>query len=46
MECRLYRGDVGRTRMRQLKIARVDVCALLLVAVLFAAVIALRHFGL
>ena len=22
MECRLYRGDVGRTRMRQLKIAR------------------------
>ena len=29
MECRLYRGDVGRTRMRQLKIARVDVCALL-----------------
>lgn len=46
MECRLYRGDVGRTRMRQLKIARVDVCALLLVAVLFAAVIALKHFGL
>ena len=46
MECRLYRGDVGRTRMRQLKIARVDICALLLVAVLFAAVIALRHFGL
>ena len=46
MECRLYRGDVGRTRMRQLKIARVDICALLWVAVLFAAVIVLKHFGL
>lgn len=46
MECRLYRGDVGRTRMRQLKIARVDVCALLWVAVLFAVVIILKHFGL
>ena len=46
MECRLYRGDVGRTRMRQLKIQRVDICALLWVAVLFAAVIALKHFGL
>ena len=46
MECRLYRGDVGRTRMRQLKIQRVDICALLWVAVLFAATIALKHFGL
>ena len=46
MECRLYRGDVGRTRMRQLKIARVDICSMLLVAVLFAAVIALRRLGL
>ena len=46
MECRLYRGDVGRTRMRQLKIARVDICSMLFVAVLFAAVIALRRLGL
>lgn len=46
MECRLYRGDVGRTRMRQLKIARVDICSMLLVAVLFAAVIALCRLGL
>lgn len=46
MECRLYRGDVGRTRMRQLKIARVDICALLWVAALFVIVIALKHFGL
>ena len=46
MECRLYRGDVGRTRMRQLKIARVDVCALLWVAALFVVIIALKHFGL
>ena len=46
MECRLYRGDVGRTRMRQLKIARVDICALLWVAALFMVIIALKHFGL
>ena len=46
MECRLYRGDVGRTRMRQLKIARVDICALLWVAALFVVIIALKHFGL
>ena len=46
MECRLYRGDVGRTRMRQLKIARVDICALVIFVLVFAAVIALRQFGL
>ena len=46
MECRLYRGDVGRTRMRQLKIARVDIAALLLTALLFAAVLLLRRVGL
>ena len=46
MECRLYRGDVGRTRMRQLKIQRVDICALLWVAALFVVIIALKHFGL
>ena len=46
MECRLYRGDVGRTRMRQLKIARVDICALLWVAALFVVIIALKRFGL
>ena len=46
MECRLYRGDVGRTRMRQLRIARVDICALAIFVLVFAAVIALRQFGL
>ena len=46
MECRLYRGDVGRTRMKQLRIARVDVCAVLVCATLFAAVIVLRRYGL
>ena len=42
----LYRGDVGRTRMKQLRIARVDVCAVLVCAALFAAVIVLRRYGL
>ena len=46
MECRLYRGDVGRTRMKQLKIARVDLCALGIFVLVFAAVIALGRFGL
>ena len=46
MECRLYRGDVGRTRMRQLRIARVDICALAIFVLVFAAVIVLRQFGL
>ena len=39
MECR-------RTRMRQLKIARVDIAALLLTALLFAAVLLLHRVGL
>ena len=46
MECRLYRGDVGRTRMKQLKIARVDICALGIFVLVFAAVIALGRYGL
>ena len=46
MECRLYRGDVGRTRMKQLKIERLDVCAIVLCTVVIAAVIVLGRFGL
>lgn len=46
MECRLYRGDVGRTRMKQLKIGRVDVCASLICVVVIGAVITLGRFGL
>ena len=46
MECRLYRGDIGRTRMKQLKITRVDICAVLICAALFAAILLLRRYGL
>lgn len=46
MECRLYRGDVGRTRMKQLKIERVDICAILLSIAVFGGAIALGRFGL
>lgn len=45
MECRLYRGDVGRTRMKQMKFARVDVLAGTVSAVLFAAIIVISRFG-
>ena len=47
MECRLYRGDVGRTRMKQLRVGRVDYGAVAFSGALFAAVIVLgRGFGL
>ncbi|MBP3312645.1 MAG: energy-coupling factor transporter transmembrane protein EcfT [Butyricicoccus sp.] len=46
MECRLYRGDEGRTRMKQLKIARVDYGAVAVSAVVFGAVIVLGRFGI
>ena len=46
MECRLYRGDVGRTRMKQLHIERVDICACVIFAVVISAVIALGRYGL
>lgn len=45
MECRLYRGDVGRTRMKQMQFGRVDVGAGLVSAVIFATVIVLGRMG-
>lgn len=39
MECRLYRGDVGRTRLHQLKFGHADaVCAVITVVFLSAAI--------
>ncbi|MGE4549334.1 MAG: energy-coupling factor transporter transmembrane protein EcfT [Intestinibacillus sp.] len=46
MECRLYRGDVGRTRMRQLQVTGVDYGAIALCTAVFGAVIVLGRFGL
>lgn len=46
MECRLYRGDVGRTRMRQLRITGIDYGAIALCTAVFGAVIVLGRFGL
>ncbi len=46
MECRLYRGDVGRTRMRQLRVSGVDYGAIAVCVVVFGAVIVLGRFGL
>lgn len=45
MECRLYRGDVGRTRMKQMKLGAVDALTGTVSVVIFAAVITLGHFG-
>ena len=39
MECRLYRGDIGRTRMRQLKFGKADaICALVSVIIIGGAI--------
>lgn len=47
MECRLYRGDVGRTRMKQLKITGVDYAAIAVSLAVFAAAAILgQGFGL
>ncbi len=46
MESRCYHGGEGRTRIKQLKMHRRDFTALILGAVVLAAVIVLRIFGL
>ena len=46
MECRCYHGDSGRTRMKKLTYAPRDGVALVLGAVVLAAVLVLRQFGL
>lgn len=46
MECRLYRGDVGRTRMKQLKLTALDRNAVLLCVVILGSVITLGWMGL
>lgn len=39
MECRCYHGGKGRTKLKELKIVFADVCALITVAVISAAII-------
>lgn len=46
MECRLYRGDVGRTRMKQLKICSADYISITVSIIVFAGAITLGRFGL
>ena len=42
MECRLYRGDVGRTRMRELKITRSDIRTTAVCLLFFALALAVH----
>ena len=44
MECRLYRGGVGRTRMKILKITALDMFFLLFIILLLAGVFVLNAF--
>ena len=46
MECRCYNGGDGRTRMKQLRYARIDMAALIGGFVILAAIIVLARFGL
>ena len=46
MESRCYHGGEGRTRMKQLKMERRDIIALVLTVLFMAGVIVLRRFGL
>ena len=47
MECRLYRGDVGRTRMKQLKVTPLDCAAIAVSFSIFLTVAVLgQAFGL
>ena len=46
MECRCYNGGVGRTQMKQLRMAGRDAVAFVLGAALFAGVIVLRRLGI
>ncbi len=46
MECRCYHGGEGRTRLKVLRFASIDLIAFFVGGVLLAGVIVLRHFGL
>ena len=46
MECRCYHGGEGRTRLKVLRYAAIDLIAFLVGAALLAGVIVLRRFGL
>ena len=46
MECRCYRGGEGRTRLKELHMHGIDVLALCFFALVLAAAIALRVYGL
>ena len=45
MECRLYHGGEGRTRMRQLKLTGADAAAAMVSLVMFAAAAAVHLLG-
>ena len=46
MECRCYQGGEGRTKMKLLRYTRWDFRAFFIAALLIAAIVTLRYFGL
>lgn len=45
MECRLYRGDIGRTRMKRLTVTTLDYRAIAISGALIVTIIVLGRFG-
>lgn len=45
MECRLYHGGAGRTRLKKLKFGKSDIAAFIIAAAFFTGVIMLKRFG-
>ena len=45
MECRLYHGGEGRTRLKQLHICWIDYLAIFISALIFGTVIVLGRLG-
>lgn len=44
MECRCYRGGDGRTKMKRMKLARLDYLSVLVVILFYAGVLVLNYF--
>lgn len=44
MECRCYRGGEGRTRMKQMKLTKIDYFSVFIMIVVCAGVIVLNHY--
>lgn len=45
MECKLYRGDVGRTRMRKLAVTKIDYAAIFITVLVLGGAVVVGFYG-